>query len=74
MKYCHIIRHGDMSNKSMIYIVTLAAYGLPAVDCPFTVTLTRCSPTDRGTNSALNIPSPVRSTCAGTDCPDGPKF
>lgn len=51
---------------------TFAAYGLPAVAWPCTLTLTRCSPTERGTKSALNIPSAVWDTCAGTDCPDGP--
>lgn len=52
--------------------LTLAAYGLPVVALPFTVTLTLCSPTDRGTNSALKTPSAVCDTCAGIDCPDGP--
>lgn len=39
--------------------ITLAAYGLPAVANPLTVTVTRCSPTDLGTNSALKTPSAV---------------
>lgn len=51
---------------------TFAAYGLPAVACPCTQTLTRCSPTERGTKSALKMPSAVCDTCAGIDCPDGP--
>lgn len=36
------------------------------------MTLTLCSPTERGTKSALNTPSAVCDTCAGIDCPDGP--
>lgn len=52
---------------------TFAAYGLPAVGTPLTVTMTRCSPTDLGTNSALKTPSvEVMWTWAGTDCPEGP--
>lgn len=55
-------------------IFTFAEYGLPVVERPLIDTLTLCSPTERGTKSALNTPSAVCDTCAGIDCPDGPMF
>lgn len=60
--------------KMNLYVNTFAEYGLPAVGCLLTVTLTLCSPTERGTKSALKTPSAVCDTCAGIDCPDGPVF
>lgn len=53
-------------------IFTFAEYGLPVVGRPLIVTLILCSPTERGTKSALKTPSAVCDTCAGIDCPDGP--
>lgn len=55
-------------------IFTFAEYGLPVVERPLIDTLTLCSPTERGTKSALNTPSAVCDTCAGIDCPDGPTY
>lgn len=55
-----------------IFNNTLAANGLPGVACPCIITLMRCSPTILGTNSALNSPSPVCCTVAGTLDPLGP--
>lgn len=53
---------------------TFAEYGLPVVGRPLIVTLTLCSPTERGTKSALKTPSAVCDTWAGIDCPDGPVY
>lgn len=52
--------------------LTFAEYGLPVVGLSLTVTLILCSPTDRGTKSALKTPSATCDTCAGIDCPIGP--
>lgn len=52
--------------------LTFAEYGLPLVGWPLTVTLILCSPTDRGTKSALKTPSATCDTCAGIDWPIGP--
>lgn len=69
------VRYTQDSNQVFRFaLLTFAEYGLPTVGCPSTVTLTRCSPTTRGTNSALNTPSAVCRTCAGTEWPDGPVF
>lgn len=46
--------------------------GLAGMGVESTSTLSLCSPTARGTNSALKVPGPATATAAGTDAPFGP--